>query len=205
MKQRGSASMRRGLLGAKLKLSNITSCIILLKGQLHARRALSKRERGASPSYVKGVGKRRQGPRRKSGAALDEETIAETCEESILNVRKGCVSLYVKIVGYSEGEALGQSRKQPSTRKSRKSENANKLTEVLQREVMKRGWGWERENGGALRRQRCVRKRFCGDGVCVPGWPTVGVTSAAFLSINKSFSPAAARPDFRSSSSPPRS
>eukprot|EP00965_Chrysotila_dentata_P167667 5537351-Pleurochrysis_carterae.AAC.1 len=49
MKQGGSVSICRGLLGAKLKLSNITSCIILLKGQLHAGRALSKRERGACP------------------------------------------------------------------------------------------------------------------------------------------------------------
>eukprot|EP00965_Chrysotila_dentata_P182086 6012728-Pleurochrysis_carterae.AAC.2 len=56
VKQGGNTSMCRRLLRATLQLSNITSCIILLKGQLHARRALSKWERGSCPSYVKRVG-----------------------------------------------------------------------------------------------------------------------------------------------------
>eukprot|EP00965_Chrysotila_dentata_P117175 3872217-Pleurochrysis_carterae.AAC.2 len=62
MKQVGSASMplRRGLLGAKLKLSDITSCIILLE------------EVTRDPRMQKQVGWRGQGPRRKAGAALDE-------------------------------------------------------------------------------------------------------------------------------------
>eukprot|EP00965_Chrysotila_dentata_P172749 5700702-Pleurochrysis_carterae.AAC.2 len=45
MKQGGGANMRPSLLEAKLKLLNVTPCIILLKGQLHARRALSEREK----------------------------------------------------------------------------------------------------------------------------------------------------------------
>eukprot|EP00965_Chrysotila_dentata_P055084 1827669-Pleurochrysis_carterae.AAC.1 len=48
MKKNRSANMRRSALNeSKTKSITLTSCFILLKRQLHARRALSKCKRGA--------------------------------------------------------------------------------------------------------------------------------------------------------------
>eukprot|EP00965_Chrysotila_dentata_P027003 896109-Pleurochrysis_carterae.AAC.1 len=56
---------------------------------------------------------------------------------------------------------------------------------------------WERrdarESGGARRRRRCVRERFCGDGLWASARQT-SETCPSLLSIDECFIPAAARP-----------
>eukprot|EP00965_Chrysotila_dentata_P117174 3872217-Pleurochrysis_carterae.AAC.1 len=102
----------------------------------------------------------------------------------------------------SEGKPIGPSRKQPSTSMSRKSEKSEKSGRGATERGGETGTGvGERKRRSSRRR---VRERFCGDGACAPGWPTFG-PSAAFLSSDECFSPAAARPHFRLPRSPLRS
>eukprot|EP00965_Chrysotila_dentata_P075398 2489870-Pleurochrysis_carterae.AAC.1 len=60
---------------------------------------------------------------------------------------------------------------------------------------------WEREIGGARRRRRRVREVLRRQRMLIR--LADFETSAALLSIDECFSPAAVRPDFRSPSSPP--
>eukprot|EP00965_Chrysotila_dentata_P256048 6212417-Pleurochrysis_carterae.AAC.2 len=54
----------------------------------------------------------------------------------------------------------------------------------------------ERKRSSSTAPAMCARE-VRGDGICAPGWSTFE-TSSALLSIDKRFSPAASRPDFRS-------